>query len=404
MSSIQIKNGKLSIFNFETDDPEILEYFKDTKTEDLEQRFKFSLKVGIIALKAVGTTERVDYIQKEFNKLDTKFNEILQGTADKLSENVESIFGDRGTLPSMLKENFGENGKVNSLMENHLGEKGTFAEQLEKHFGKNGLIVKELFDPLRDGTPLNQLKTIITEELRSIKQTLEIDKATEELKQKSTQKGKEFEDECEELLGNVVSKHIGDELIRTSDIKGQITGSKKGDFVVKVNGKTEYSIVIEAKDWGTLSLPKIQQELEEALENRAAKFGILVTKWTDSLPSSVGCFNCFNDNKIVCGLGSKDDEVLHEEILHVAYCWARTQMLKKSTTSTNVDFEFVDSNLIEIKKQLDTFSGIKRQCKNINDASKVIADACEELKSEIQTCLLNIQKELDKEAHEATIT
>lgn len=338
---ILIKDGKLLVSDFGIDDEEIVGFFKDVKPENIENRFVSSLKVGVVALKTIGTTERVDYIEKKFNNLNSKFAEILKETSDELSQKFTDIFG--------------ENGKVDSLMAAHFGEKGTVSEMIEKYFGKDGLIVKELFDPMKEGTPINQLKNLITDELNRLGQTIGIEEALEEQKQKMTIKGAEFEDVLETLLADMVKTNMGDILTRTSDVVGAVTNSKKGDFVIDVDSKAEYRIVIEAKDWDNISLPKIHKEVDEALENRTAKFGIFVTKWIEALPNSVGCFNCYNNDRIVCGLGSKDDEIIHQEILHVAYCWARTQLLKKTTKAEKVDFDMIDSNLEEIKKTVDLF-------------------------------------------------
>jgi len=380
---ILIKDGKLLVSDFGIDDEEIVGYFKDVEPENIENRFVSSLKVGVVALKTIGTTERVDYIEKRFNNLNSKFAEILKETSDELSQKFTDIFG--------------ENGKVDSLMVTHFGEKGTVSEMIEKYFGKDGLIVKDLFDPMKEGTPINQLKNLITDELIRLGKTIGIEEALREQKQKTVIKGAEFEDALEPLLADMVKINMGDILTRTSDIVGAVTNSKKGDFVIDVDSKAEYRIVIEAKDWDNISLPKIHKEIDEALENRAAKFGIFITKWIEALPNSVGCFNCYNNDRIVCGLGSKDDEIIHQEILHVAYCWARTQLLKKSIKAEKVDFDIIDSNLEEIRKQLTSFNNIRTQCRNIDNASKKIAQESEKIKDEIQQCLQNIKGELEKE-------
>jgi hypothetical protein len=143
-------------------------------------------------------------------------------------------------------------------------------------------------------------------------------------------------------------------------------------------------------------MPKIRTEIEEAISNRAAKFGILVAKWTDALPNSVGCFNCYDDNKIVCGLGNKNDEILHEEILNVAYCWARTQVLRKSSKAQKIDFEIVDENLKEIRSQLESLNGIRKQCSNIDSASDKIEATCDTMENEIEQRIKAIWKQFDK--------
>jgi restriction endonuclease Mrr len=47
---------------------------------------------------------------------------------------------------------------------------------------------------------------------------------------------------------------------------------------INVSGKAEYRIVVDAKDWESIPSTKIRKELDEALENRAAKIGIFVTR------------------------------------------------------------------------------------------------------------------------------
>ena len=54
--TIELNDGKLVVSMLEFEDPEILDCFKDLKTKDLENRFRLAVKVGILALKTIGTT------------------------------------------------------------------------------------------------------------------------------------------------------------------------------------------------------------------------------------------------------------------------------------------------------------------------------------------------------------
>lgn len=392
----KIANGKLIIKDFQTSDEEIVDFFKEVTPEEFDNKLNSSLKVGVTALKTVATTERIDYIEKEFQKLDTKFNDVLKDTVKQISDNIDKTFGENGKVPSVLEKKFGENGTVDSLIDNYLGEKGTLSEIIEKQFGKDGVIIKELLDPTKQGTPLYQLRQFFTEELSRLTNAIGIEQAKAEMKDKSTQKGRDFEEVLEELLGPIVKAHMGDMLIRTGDTIGELTDSKTGDFVININGSSQFKIVVEAKDVKTIATTTINTEIETALKNRSAQFGILVVKWIEALPKSVGCFNCYEDNRIVCGLGSKTDEILHDEILHAAYCWGRTQLLKKSSSAKDIDFILVDAQLNEIKKQLSVFDKIQRQCENIEDATTAIREFCKATKPEIQTKINNIWRELEK--------
>lgn len=134
------------------------------------------------------------------------------------------------------------------------------------------------------------------------------------------------------------------------------------------------------------------------MQNREAKYAIFVSKYMEALPPSIGCFNCFSDDRIVCSIGSMNDTVLHEEIVNAAYCFARTQILKSTKSCVEVDFKVIDASLNEVKKQLSTFNTIKTKCTNIDDASKKIREMCDEIKDGIQQNLNVVWKELEKDS------
>ncbi|MGI0049475.1 MAG: hypothetical protein ACREAW_08035, partial [Nitrososphaera sp.] len=52
---------KLVITKFETSDKEIVSYFQDIEPSSRRERFEYVLRTGVIALKTVGITERLDY-------------------------------------------------------------------------------------------------------------------------------------------------------------------------------------------------------------------------------------------------------------------------------------------------------------------------------------------------------
>ena len=149
-----------------------------------------------------------------------------------------------------------------------------------------------------------------------------------------------------------------------------------------------------------MSKKAIKKELEEALENRAGKIGIYVSKWTESLPSGIGCFNCFEENKIVCGLGSKKDEILHKEVLYTAYFWARVNLLKKTKETIDIDLSSIENHLNEIKNQFDSLSNINRECTNIEKSSENIRKTCSAIKENVTKHLAEIRKELEKKPEE----
>lgn len=378
--TVRLKSNKLVVEHFETTEPEIISYFEETSPGELEKYFELSLKIGATALRTVGTTEKIDYIEKEFNKLNEKYNEALTETLENLEEKLEDTIGEEGTLDTIFEDN--------------LGEKGRFNDLLDEHFGENGVLVKDLFNPTNEGTPLYQLRTLLLEEIHKLRSDLGIEEAVDQVIEGTTLKGFEFEDQCESYLEQITVNHMGYELERTSEKTGLIKNSKKGDFTVKISEIPDTEIVLETKDYDYISLPEIKRELEASIENRAASYGIFVSKCKESMPKSVGCFNEYEGKYLVCALTSRDHEgTPHPEILNTALCWARNRLLKDSYESDTLDVNFIRGKLEEIRTKIDRFTQVRTQCTNVEKSVKKIREYADEIQE-------GIHDELDAMNHE----
>lgn len=366
---MRVEAGKFLIEHYETENDDVVSYFSEIAPENLEELFETSLNVGVVALKTIGTTEKIDYIEKEFNRLQQKFDAILDKTVTDMATHIEETFG----------------------------EKGTFSELIDQHFGEEGKLIKLIFDPTKEGTPLHQLRTLITEEIGRLGKELGVKEAVEEVKAVTTLKGFEFEDVCENFLGEIVKMHMGDELERTTTVPGRLSGSKKGDFVITLGERPDCRIVLETKDRQTVSLPEIHRTMKESLENRDAKYGIFVTKWIESLPKSVGCFNEYHKKYLVCALSSKEhEETMQSEILNIAVCWARIRSLMEEAKAEGLDTSLIQIKLEAIQIQVDSFSRIKRECTNVEKAVTKIRTLSDEIQNEINTHLDIIRESIVK--------
>ena len=79
---VVINKEKLTITDFQTTDPEVVGYFEKIKPELRQDRLVSTLRTGVIALKDAQIGERVDYVEKEFQKLNHKYTNTLGLTAD----------------------------------------------------------------------------------------------------------------------------------------------------------------------------------------------------------------------------------------------------------------------------------------------------------------------------------
>ncbi|MGI0015538.1 MAG: hypothetical protein ACREBU_19145, partial [Nitrososphaera sp.] len=233
---IVIERDRLRVKSFETADKEVVAYFQDIEAGRRMERFENVIRTGVLALKTVGITERIDYIQKEFMRMNNEFNASVDKTLEQLDDKLEEIFG----------------------------EDGQFSEVVKEHFGEDGKVVKELFNPAKDGTPLNVLRNEIRGEISGLKTELKLDSQKEAIEKKTPLKGWKFEDLCESFLSDI-AKHSGDVLERTSDVAGRLRPSKKGDFVIQLMDGSK-RIVFEVKDIDNkVTFPTIQKSLNEAM-------------------------------------------------------------------------------------------------------------------------------------------
>lgn len=107
-------------------------------------------------------------------------------------------------LSRILDQYLGEDGTLQEHLEEALGSDGKFEERLEDQLGEDGEKIGESLDPNTDGTPTNQLKVRLIEEIEKIKSQFDRQEAEEAVREKTPLKGYDFEDRIEKLLHDLV--------------------------------------------------------------------------------------------------------------------------------------------------------------------------------------------------------
>src|SRR2546425_3488279 len=316
-SRVQIHSDRLVVLDWNTDDPDVVAFFRPNAPEHLARAFERALKVGVVTSNAVGTVERIDYIQKEFDCLQTRFAEHLNNALGQVSETVDDVFGEKGKFGALLQETFGDNGNL----------------------------VKQIFDSTREGTPLYQLRVELARQISDLQQQVASTAGAEQIAMKTTIRGLRFEEQVERLLERILKHRKGDILEPTTTTTGRVTRSKKGDFMIRFGERPDAPLVIETKDEARLTLPQIQRILKEAMENRGGAYAILVSKSIEALPGSVGWFNEYGDNQLVVALGESESDGLREEILSIALNWARLKILLQTARKGVLDISKIESSI-----------------------------------------------------------
>jgi hypothetical protein len=334
-------------------DETLYQFLKEVDEDRRIDRLVSAIRIGVVGLKRIAVGEELDYVEKGFNLMVTKFDKMFD--------------------PEVRTSHLG---KLSSL----LGE----------YFDKDGT-VENLFDPTVDDSPLGKLRKGLQDEFKELRDIIKGKEAKEEVIEITTLKGYAFEDACEKILSMFVSKHMGDEFERKTNETGEITRSFAGDFLITLRDIPDKRIVIETKDWDAITQPQIIENLGIAMRNRGAKYGIFVSKYKEALPKKIGWFNEFRGNMLVCALGSKEADTFFPEVLNIAYQWAKLRITKEITIEEK-SLETITEGIKEIGTRLDTFSQIKTQCTNVDKATKEIRELSDELKDSITKQINRIRK------------
>jgi hypothetical protein len=355
---------------FSITDHDVVSFFKDCKDElEVEQQFLKTMKLGVMVLKSVNVSEEVEYVDKAFNNMGVKFSEELENYTEVLNQTIQEIFGSQGT----------------------------FSKLIEQHFGKNGDIFKILFDSCRVGTPFYYLREEFKRGFENLLTRQSTREGEELIKKRTTLKGFDFQQYCENILSDIVRIN-GDSLKNTTTEIGLISNCKKGDFVVTLGNNIGKTFVFELKDVeGRISSEQIQEDLDQAKKNRAADYGIYLTKNVESLPKSSGWFQECNGSNLVCALGKSDsdDVTLHQEILCIAYKWVKSKLLERSLKEKKIDVTFVTHQIQTVKLKLSAFNDIIVQCgnirKSIGEIQKIIDTREYEINQELNKIIASIE-------------
>ena len=241
------------------------------------------------------------------------------------------------------------------------------------------------------GTQGDSIKQSMTDMFHKLGVELGINQAVQKEHEKGTQKGVEFEEYCEEHISNI-AKHHNDRLEATGNTTGIIPGSKKGDFVYTIEDSGK-KIVLEMKDYASpQSTPKLERYMNDAIENRGAEYGIVISKRKNGFSKDVGVFQEYG-NKLFVALTTEESEnvELQNELLVIALRWARLRLKQKSGT---IDSSLIIEKIENVQRSMKKFSSIKAKCTNIKGISDEISEDLEELRETINADLLGVSKSL----------
>ena len=391
---VELTEDSLEITNLEIDDPDVIGYIEQYEGEEQVTAITHALRIGILTMQIAETSKEEEFVRRSFNEMKRDLEEEIE----RIEREVEAKFGTDGEVPQIFDEHLGPDGELKRQLEETFSEDGTFVECLDRELGEDGERIQAALDPDREGTPTYRLKRDFKEEINSLRDKIE-EQATkeetrEEITRKTPLKGHEFEDQVYDLLSDLVYG-TSDEVKYTANKSGEIEGREVGDFVLTLND-TGQRIVVEAKSDQGYSQREIKEELEDAIENRDADYGIIVFECESYIPNKIGYFHEFDDERLSIALSDNEDDEIDPAFLRIGFNWARTRAIQNRIDSgSEFDPEQVETAVTEITDSIDRFSTIRSKSTRIKGIADEIDNELDDIESDIKSRLATIRMEIE---------
>jgi len=346
-----------------------------------------AIEIGARVLDREETAAEVDYVRREFERMQTAHRETVEQQNRDAVERMEdalrralgaddapgalgaALESHSGDLSELIAETFGEDreGAVQSQIKRILEQRDEeFLQRLSSEGDRNPL--SPMFTTIRGWTKERKedqdtrdqkleekLDNLLTKaaELTGLDQGRE---AVEEAEQAGTRKGRSFEDRVGSAIERIAMSR-GDAASQVGDETG-IGGAKKGDVLVEIGaaeGPTLGRVVFEVKD-SRLTRPKAWEELNGALEARGASFAVLVVAGEGNLPPEREQLHEYEGNKLIVAVDADEPD---DAALDIAYRFARLRVMLSRESDLTVDAAGVRDAAAEARAALDALKAIK---------------------------------------------
>ena len=404
--SIDKEKEEIHIQNLIVSNPDTYNFLKDK--ENLEDWTRKALIIGCVGLRQMVLTENVDFVEKEFNRFIIKAKEAFEKQTCSLNEKIETTFSLNNTqsplfqMKELIDEYFNKDkGQIKNIidetfnLDNKRSALSLLIEELKKNSEMDEKKLHELLDSNKTDSPARHLKEQILEklddirdkEIKDIRDEVLKESAVNIEKQRGTAKGFEFEEEVYSTLQTLASYYEN-----TIELIGEKSGvgSKKGDVLIELENKKK--VIIECKDSSSYSTKKTIDEINEAIQNRNAVFGIFLFAKRDSMPREL-CPIKITDKYIIT--------YYDEDNLYFAYRIARLFALRKSIGSENeVDFEKISSELSDIEDNFKNIDSMQIKSTTIVNSGEYIRKNLNLLRNNIDGCVNKIKTEMGEKFKE----
>ena len=364
-----------------------------------------AIEIGARVLDREQAGANAEFVKAEFEKaahdLNGQFTDRARQFAEFFNERIDKVLGpENGHLQRELEKLFSDGStasvqnRVRELVNHELTRsRDDLMKQFSAADGSNPLAdfkagtIRVLKAAEERQHETQQLMLRQMAELEKQLQALRLEKEKlEEVdaeRERGTAKGRTFEEAVAAAL-DAIALAQGD----VSEAVGDVTEAtgKVGDVVVSIdacNGPARGRVVFEAKD-SRMSKPKALEELDRAIAERSADFGVLVVPTEEELPAKLEPLREYNGDKMVVALDADAGPLP----LEYAYRIARARVLMSRSDAEGIDAEAVRAAgeralaaLSDERKIKNQLTGSKR---NIDTAYKLVEEMAARVRGLLQ--------------------
>jgi Uncharacterized protein conserved in bacteria (DUF2130) len=378
-----------------------------------------AIEIGARVLDREEVAAEVDYVKREFERLQTGHRESVekqnQEAVDRIEEALSRALGAEdapgalgaaleshsGNLSELIAETFGEDreGAVQAQIKRILEQRDEeFLRRLSSEDDRNPLA--PMLAALRRWTAErkedqdardHKLEQKLDEVLQEAARLAGLQHGEEELEaaiEAGTQKGFAFEDAVHEEIERIAAGR-GDAAHHVGSVSNE-AGSKKGDTLVEIggaDGPPKARVVFEAKD-KKLSRNDAWKELDAELEGRDAGFAVLVVSGESKRPARTEELHEYQGNKMVVVF---DKEELDPFALELVYRYACARALMNCEADLEVDAAGVGALVERAAAALKRGKGVRDSFTRAQQGIDGAREGFESIVGDVQECLDGVE-------------
>jgi len=354
---VRVVGGRLAVDGLVVEDETAVRLVeeREARGDDPAKVVTDAVEIGARVLDREQAGANAEFVKTEFERaatdLNAQFTERARSVAEYFNERVEQVFGpENGHLARELEKLFSDGSSVS--VQNRV------RELVQETMTRSREDLMKQFTSAEANNPLAEFKAGTIRAMKAaeqrqhesqqllLRQLAELEKQVQALRlekekldeveaerERGTAKGRTFEENVFDVLDRIADAQ-GDVAEAVGDFK-EATG-KVGDVVVSLDacsGPARGRVVFEAKD-RRLSRPKALAELDAAIAERSADFGVLVVPTEGEVPASLQPLREYNGDKLIVALAPEGGGGL---ALELAYRLARSRVLMKRADGDGID-------------------------------------------------------------------